>query len=93
MKIKYADNAAQGTDKAIEERKNVEATERTFMEVVNSGECYDLKSLAVKGGDLTALGFSGENVKKELERLLYLCIDRPELNVKQKLIDMAKSRL
>ena len=63
------------------------------MEVVNSGECYDFKSLAVKGGDLTALGLSGENVKKELERLLFLCIDRPELNVKHKLIDMAKSRL
>ena len=93
LKIKYADNAAQGTDKAKEERKNIEAMERAFFEVVNSGECYDLKSLAVKGGDLTALGFSGENVKKELERLLYLCIDRPELNVKQKLIDMAKSRL
>ncbi len=93
MKIKYADNAAYGSENAKEAKKNLEATERAFLDVVNSGECYDLKSLAIKGGDLTALGIAGENVKKELERLLFLCIDRPELNVKQKLIDMAKSRL
>lgn len=93
LKIKYADNAAQGTERAKEERKKIEATERAFSEVVNSGECYDLKSLAVKGSDLIALGFEGENVKKELERLLFLCIERPESNVKEKLIKYCKPRL
>lgn len=54
--------------------------------VLNSGECYDLKHLAVGGGDLTARGLSGPEVGKTLERLLDRVIEHPEQNQRETLL-------
>ena len=42
---------------------------------LQSGECFSLKQLAVKGGDLTALGLRGPAVGEALNGLLVLVID------------------
>lgn len=41
-----------------------------FDEIAKSGECVSLKGLALTGRDLTALGYSGEDVGRILDRLL-----------------------
>lgn len=57
--------------------------------VINSGECLSLASLAVDGGDLKSLGYSGRELGSELRALLDRVFDEPGLNCREKLLDMA----
>ena len=54
--------------------------------VLNSGECWELRSLAVKGKDLLPLGLKGEEVGRALESLLFHVINTPEDNDREKLL-------
>ena len=58
-------------------------------DIINSGEPYTLKMLAIGGNDLKALGFSGTEIGNQLERLLYMVIDDPDLNKKEILSDIS----
>ncbi len=62
-----------------------DAPER-LRKVLCSGECWELKSLAVKGKDLLPLGLKGEEVGRALESLLFHVIDSPEDNDREKLL-------
>ena len=62
-------------------------------EVIESGECWSTKSLAINGNDLVALGYEGRSIGEELEKLLMLVIEQPEQNEKALLISIAKEDL
>lgn len=49
--------------------------------------CFSLKQLAVKGGDLLALGLSGPDVGKALEELLEKVVDGDLPNDRTALLD------
>lgn len=63
--------------------------ESAFRKVLNSGECFSLKHLAVNGKDLATLGFSGKALGEMLNFLLDYVIDHPENNTREILLSLA----
>ena len=53
------------------------------------GDCIDLKSLAVSGKDLAALGINGTAVGATLKALLEAVLDDPTINTREKLMELA----
>ncbi len=73
------------------ERVNIlDAMKFRAYEIVNNGECCSLSTLAVKGGDLEAIGYEGRKVGEALDRLLNLVIDEKLPNEKAALIEAAR---
>ena len=66
---------------------------RRLREVLRSGECWSLASLAITGGDLAALGYAGRELGEELHRLLEHVIDCPEDNRPEILCKLASERI
>lgn len=60
-------------------------------DIISSGECYTLSSLAVKGTDLLALGYSGTEVGAALNELLQFVIAHPQSNDRRTLLGMLRS--
>ena len=59
-------------------------------EIRKAGDCTSLKELAISGKDLLAAGMKpGKHVGEELNRLLGLVLERPELNQKEILLHLA----
>ncbi len=54
-------------------------------------EPYSLKHLAVTGNDIMDLGVKGADIGRVMNALLDEVMKNPELNVKEKLLDIAKS--
>lgn len=59
-------------------------------EIIESGECWSTKSLAVNGNDLKEIGYSGKALGNELEKLLLYVIENPQKNDKDSLLAIAK---
>lgn len=66
---------------------------RRLREILRSGECWSLASLAITGGDLAALGYAGRELGEELRRLLEHVIDCPEDNRSEILCKLASERI
>lgn len=62
-------------------------------QIIESGECWSTKGLAVNGNDLKALGYSGKALGAELEKLLMFVIENPSQNIKECLLSIAQSDL
>ncbi len=92
LEVKFADNQGQGTELALAENEKLFQIKDCVQKVVDSGECYSLKTLAVSGKDVLELGFSGEMVGKVLDALLKDVIDENIPNERQRLIKSILSR-
>jgi len=89
LEVKRADNLAQA--EAYRDRQTLIQQWEDMLELVlQSGECFSLKQLAVRGGDLTALGLRGPRVGQTLNELLELVIDGKLPNDKGMLLEYAK---
>jgi tRNA nucleotidyltransferase/poly(A) polymerase len=63
-----------------------------YREIITNGYCTDLKSLAIDGNDLIGIGYTcGREMGVILNRLLDAVIDKPELNEKGILLEMAST--
>lgn len=60
--------------------------------ILNSKEPYAMSQLAVTGKDLNGLGIKGTAVGETLRRLLDAVIERPEMNEKATLLEIANHR-
>ena len=61
---------------------------------MKEGHCVSLKGLQVNGGDLIAAGMKpGKDIGHMLEWLLEQVIEKPELNQKDKLLELAETKL
>ncbi len=58
--------------------------------IISEQECFSLKNLVINGNDLKKLGYKGEEIGKELKRLLDMVIEDNSLNKKEILISKAK---
>ena len=92
VKVKYADNFGQGTQKALEERKNIEELESKIDAVFKSGECIFLKDLAVNGNDVLSLGYKGKEVGEILKGLLVDVISGNIPNQRERLLKSIQKR-
>ena len=64
-----------------------------YKEIKEKGQCTSLKSLAVSGDDLIALGIKpGREIKELLSGLLEKVLEEPGLNKKEILLDLICKR-
>lgn len=85
LAVKEADALA----KAAEVLPRVEGIGRLralLDEILAADDCYTLRSLAIGGDDLLALGLSGREIGETLKRLLDAVIEQPELNTREQLL-------
>ena len=61
-----------------------------YRQVLSGGECCSLKNLAISGGDLLELGFSGRDIGTALDTLLDHVLVYPQENNSEKLSEIAK---
>lgn len=92
LEVKRADNLAQA--EAYRDRQSfLRQWEDLLRLVLESGTCFTLRQLAVKGGDLTALGLRGPAVGRALNELLEQVIDEKLPNDRGMLLEYVKEKL
>lgn len=90
--IKRADNLAQ--DPAYRAMQaEIEKAEKILDQLLAEGACVSLDQLAVRGGDLVDLGFSGPAVGETLEVLLEAVIQEQLPNDRTALLEYARRML
>ncbi len=62
-------------------------------EMIERGDCYSLKQLAINGQDLIALGITGKQISEMLEDCLNAVIEERIPNIKEDCIAYIKTRL
>lgn len=91
--LKRADAAACDPGRPLDE-EYFSALERLGKEIIAEKQCFSLKDLAVKGGDLVAAGFApGPKLGAVLKLLLDKVINGELPNEREKLLDFAKTLL
>jgi tRNA nucleotidyltransferase (CCA-adding enzyme) len=94
LEVQKADAMGQNRiylDKRILKLDNIK---KIYNEIRNSNQCLDKKNMAINGHDLILIGIEpGKTMKNMLEYLFECVLENPELNEKQKLIDLAKARI
>lgn len=91
MEVRRADVLAQSMYQREEKLKNLDDIELLYHEITEAGQCVSLKTLAVSGRDLINAGMRpGKEIGEKLARLLEAVIEDPELNEKEKLLDLVR---
>lgn len=91
FQVKYADMMAQSSYLRDEKRKRLESWEQLYAEIREKQQCVSLKTLAVTGSDLIAVGMKpGRGLGEVLQKLLQLVLEDPACNTKEKLLAEAQ---
>ena len=87
LKVRRADTLAQSMFRREEKLKNIQDMEDIYWQILKMRQCVSLKDLAVKGGDLLAIGAErGPQIGEMLNQLLELVLEEPEKNQKELLL-------
>lgn len=90
FEVKRADILAQSEYKCEEKLKRLERWQQLYLQIVEEKQCVSLKTLAVTGSDLIAMGMKpGKGIGEMLNRLLELVLENPENNTKEILLEEA----
>lgn len=92
LEVKRADNLAQAEDYR-DRQALIDQWEDLLEVVLASGTCFSLRQLAVRGGDLTALGLRGPAVGRALNELLEMVVDERLPNERGILLEYVKEKL
>ncbi|HUV84546.1 MAG TPA: HD domain-containing protein, partial [Methanosarcinales archaeon] len=91
MQVRRADISAQNPDKAFEKITKLNILKVNYDKIIAQKQCLSLKDLALSGKDLLGMGFpQGKNLGEVLQRLLDTVLEQPELNDRDRLLEMAK---
>ena len=91
LAVQRADILAQSDYMRKEKLENLSAAEELYQEIAANHECVSLKTLAVTGSDLIALGMKpGKQIGETLHQLLELVLEDETLNTKETLLAQAK---
>lgn len=94
FEVKKADILAQNPNTWEDKITHLNQAILLYHEVIEKNECVNLKMLEVNGKDLIELGFKpGIIIGEVLNTLLEQVLDAPELNEKQRLLNIAKDML
>lgn len=67
----------------------VDNVQALMEKVLDAGDCFRIKDLAINGGDLMEIGIKpGKEMGDRLKRCLEAVIENPELNTKEKLLQL-----
>lgn len=88
--VKRADILAQSDYQRQEKLNRLESWQRHYQEILEGHQCVSLKTLAVTGSDLIAMGWKpGKELGKALNLLLEQVLENPEHNTKEWLLAKA----
>ena len=94
LQVQLADTMAKsdfGREKRLEQ---ITKTQQIYEGILEANQCLSLKSLAVTGKDLIAMGMQpGKGIGQMLDFLLEKVLDEPDYNKKEYLLSLAKRRL
>lgn len=71
---------------------HLKTIKKLYDEILERGDCVNLKGLAVNGSDLMELGIVGEQIGETLNWLLHIVMENPALNNKNTLISFVENR-
>lgn len=90
LKVQTADLLAKSPAVIADGLKLLKAKEILYRQIIDEGQCFEIKTLAVNGRDLIQAGFkTGPALGQILEQLTEAVIDDQELNTKEQLIRLA----
>ncbi|KAJ52610.1 poly(A) polymerase [Clostridium tetanomorphum DSM 665] len=93
LKVKEADIKAQNPKFYEERHKRLLEVQEKLNNILQKKQCFSLKDLAINGKDLIQLGLAqGKEIGKILNELLEKVIENPELNTREKLINIIKDK-
>lgn len=87
--IKRADNLAQAPEYRDTQRE-IDKAEAILDKLLAADACFSLRQLAVNGRDLAALGLSGPEIGRTLNRLLDQVVDGELPNERETLLEAAR---
>ena len=91
FELKRADTMGQSNYMREEKLAAIDMFERRYREIREKKQALTVKDLAVDGEDLMRLGIAkGPELGKPLKALLEKVLDQPELNEKDKLLDLVQ---
>jgi tRNA nucleotidyltransferase (CCA-adding enzyme) len=91
MTVKVADAGAQKVSDFVEIFDEISECVWLALEIQKDGEAFSVKSLAINGHDLIAIGIPQDKRMSEmLNKLVDIVIEHPEFNTKEKLIEIAE---
>jgi len=94
FEVKKADILAQSEYMREEKLTRLERWQQLYQKVLEKGQCVSLKTLAVTGSDLIAIGMRpGKEIGEMLRQLLELVLENPESNTKELLLEEASRRI
>lgn len=89
LKVREADTLAQSMYKREEKLSKLEALQALYEEIMLRNDCVTIKDLAINGKDLMELGVKqGPEIGEILTRLLENVIENPDMNTKEKLMEL-----
>ena len=90
LKVQTADLLAKSPDVIEDGLKLLKEKELLYRQIIDEGQCFEIKMLAVNGRDLIQAGLKeGPMLGKILEQLTEAVIDDQALNTKEQLIQKA----
>ncbi|MDF2674952.1 MAG: poly(A) polymerase [Clostridiales bacterium] len=93
IKVKEADILAQNPEYYQERHNKLEKIKAELDEVIQEKNCFVIKDLKINGSDLMDIGFKPDkSIGDTLNWLLELVIEKPELNEREKLVNLVKNR-
>ncbi len=94
IRVRHADVCAQSDYKKTEKLELLDKWERLYHEIVAKNQCVSLKTMAITGKDLIALGMKpGKEIGSMLDGLLQMVIENPECNTREFLLEEVRHRL
>jgi tRNA nucleotidyltransferase (CCA-adding enzyme) len=93
IKVKEADILAQNTNYYLEGHNKLGKIIAELDEIIEERNCFKIKDLKLNGSDLKAIGFKPDkSIGETLNWLLEIVIEEPELNEKEKLMNLVINR-
>ncbi len=90
IRVQRADVSAKNPAVVPEKLRLLDEKEKIYRQIIERGDCFEVRTLAVGGKDLIQAGIEpGPLLGAVLERLVERVIDDPELNTKERLIALA----
>ena len=92
--VRYADILAQSDYQREEKLQKLAYIKEIYDGICMRKECLSLKSLAVTGSDLMALGMpAGKEIGVLLKELLEIVLEEPERNRREELLSICRERI
>ena len=90
LNVQMADSLSK-QDFCRERLKKTDYQERAVREIIENGECYRRKDLAVNGNDIRELGYEKEEIRNILDRILNAVVYEELENDRESIITYVKS--